>query len=262
MLGNQQAHQRRLDHRNQGHVRVGGNGDGTHVVRVEDAGYVDGCRAVRTADDGDRAGFLGIKAQGDGGCESPEDTDLSGGSQKHQFGVGDQVGEVGHRADAQEDQRRVNAQFDTLVQVVHHRAFFLRVHADVFRSGNVAQDHTETDGNQQQGFESPEDGQHDVGKADDDHDEVSVVDVGERGGFQEVLKSVQRFVEDVSAGSGCLGNKRSLGQGRYQSESRQSDQYDQKTSHVLTRFLPGCLPEVRSPAVLLSLLLPRRPLRP
>ena len=77
---------------------------------------------VRAADDADGAGFTGIKAKQLRADEGDEDTQLRGRAHQKCGGVGDQGSEVRHRADAHEDQRRVDAQLYALVQVVQQAA--------------------------------------------------------------------------------------------------------------------------------------------
>ena len=56
--------------------------------------------------------------------EGDEDAKLGRRTEQEALGVGDQRAEIGHAADAQEDQRRVNAEFHALVQIPKQPAGF------------------------------------------------------------------------------------------------------------------------------------------
>ena len=73
---------------------------------------VDSGGAVRAADDADSTGFLIGEAQDLSADKGEEDAQLCGRAQQQAGRAGDQRLEIGHGADAEEDQRRVNAQLD------------------------------------------------------------------------------------------------------------------------------------------------------
>ena len=108
----QGLHDGRLDDRHQRHVAVRGNRDGAQQVRGQLGGDVDGGGAVRAADDADSAGLLVRKAQDLSADEGEEDAQLCGSAQQQAGRAGDQRLKVGHRADAEENQRRVDAQLN------------------------------------------------------------------------------------------------------------------------------------------------------
>ena len=108
----QSLHDGRLDNRHQRHVAVRGNRDGAQQVRGQLGGDVDSGGAVRAADDADSAGLLVRKAQDLSADEGEEDAQLCGSAQQQAGRAGDQRLKVGHRADAEEDQRRVDAQLN------------------------------------------------------------------------------------------------------------------------------------------------------
>ena len=122
LVGGQRLHDGRLDDRHQGHVAVGRHGDGAQQVGRQLGGDEDGRRAVSAADDADGAGLAGGEAQQLRAQEGQEDAQLGRSAQQQALRVGDQRGKVGHRAHAHEDQGRVDAQLDALVQVVQQAA--------------------------------------------------------------------------------------------------------------------------------------------
>ena len=94
-----------LDEGDEGHVTVGGDGDGSHEVGGELVGEEDGGGAVGATDDGDGGGFAcGEAKKGDGDDEGEEDAELGGGAEEEGLGVGDEGAEVGQGADAEEDE--------------------------------------------------------------------------------------------------------------------------------------------------------------
>ena len=142
-------------------------------------GDVDRRRTVSAADDADSAGFRLGKAEEDRAREGDENTDLRRRAEDQALGVGDQRTEVGHAADAEEDQRRIDAQLDALIEIVQQAAvlgiFIIDLAADLLhdmsggsRIGGVGdlnqadmrrrhdrgieidEQHTEGDGQQQQ----------------------------------------------------------------------------------------------------------------
>ena len=78
--------------------------------------------AVRAADDADGTRFRRGEAEQAGEDEGDEDAQLRRRAQKQGFRVGDQGGKVRHRAHAHEDERRVDAQLDALIEVVEQSA--------------------------------------------------------------------------------------------------------------------------------------------
>ena len=114
-----------------------------------------------------------------------EDAQLCGSAQQQAGGAGDQRGEVGHGADAEEDQRGVNAQLDTQINVVRHAAGGTQqrpvdvvgfvdedVHVEDAVQGQVGHQHTKADGQQQQGFKLLGDGEVQQHASHDDHNGV------------------------------------------------------------------------------------------
>ena len=75
---------------------------------------------------------------------------MGSGSDKHQPGLGNEGGEVGHCTYSEENQRRVPAFDDSLVEYVEHRTFFIYAYVHSRRQGNVAYDYSETYGDKQQ----------------------------------------------------------------------------------------------------------------
>ena len=124
LFGGEQTHNRRLDNRHQSHIGISGYGDGAKQFRRQLRGNENSGRTVCTADNGNRTGFIGLEVEEDSADKGNENTDLCGGTQDKAFGIGNQGSEVGHSADAEEDQRRENAEMYTLIEVVEQTAVF------------------------------------------------------------------------------------------------------------------------------------------
>ena len=194
LLGGERLHNGRLDHGHQSHVAVCRNGDAAQQLRCQTGGNKDGGRAVCTTDDGDCSGLLLGEVHNAGSGQqtsahvSTKDTKLSGSAQQQALGVGDQGGKVGHGADAQEDQRGVNAQLDAhvkhigkaaVVQDLDPQGVFQTVtdeifHVDDAAARQVCQDHAECHRQQDQGLEFLHDGEVQQKAAHADHDRVQV----------------------------------------------------------------------------------------
>lgn len=107
-----------LNDRDEGHVGISGNGDRTEQLGSQTGGDEDRGRAVSAADDTDGGGLLVSEAHELGTDIGHEDTELSGSAEQQGLGVRDQGTEVGHRADAHEDQAGVDAELNAEVQNV------------------------------------------------------------------------------------------------------------------------------------------------
>ena len=166
-FGGDQPHHRRLDQRDQRHIGIGRDRDGREIIRRELRGQPDGGGAVRAADDADGGGDVGLEAEdADGHQESGEDAELGGGAEQQGLGVGKQGTKVGHRADAHEDQRGVEAGLDADVEDVKQTALMDDVRQRDLTgnvgvpqlgvihmgAGEVREQHAEGDADQQQGL--------------------------------------------------------------------------------------------------------------
>ena len=95
-----------------------------------------------------------------------EDAELRRGSQQHDTRTAQQRAEVGHRADAHEDQQRQEVVLDAGVVDQPQQAIIL-AHAG---EGGVDEETAEADGHQQQRLEVPGDAQIEQHQAHDQHD--------------------------------------------------------------------------------------------
>jgi hypothetical protein len=105
-VGGQGAHNRRLDHRHQGHIAIGRNGNrgqqlGRHLVGQENRG-----RAVSAADNPDGRRLMGRKAEQGCAQEGGKDAELGRSAQQKGPRVGNHRSKVGQRPHAEEDNRR------------------------------------------------------------------------------------------------------------------------------------------------------------
>ena len=194
LLGRQGQHDRTLDDRDQGHVGVGGDGDGAHQVRSQFGTQEDGGRTVRAADDTDGAGFIGCEPEGKGEQIGSEDTHLGSRTDQDQPGLRDQRGKVRHRTDAQEDQRRVPAHLDALIQGVEDGAVLVDADVETREHRDVADDHAEADRDEEQRLPFLEDGHGDEGNADGDHGNVLPGHVGKARVLPELLQTADDLI--------------------------------------------------------------------
>ena len=217
LLGGQHLHDGGLDDGHQGHIGVGRDGDGAKQLRRQLRSGEDGRRAVRSADNADGAGLLCGKAKGTGGGVGREDTDLRGRAQEQALRVGNQGAEVGHGADADEDQAGVEAGLDADVKDVEQSAAredgavvmeggvaFVHEGAPQLgvikvAAGQVGQQHTESDTNQKQGLELLMDAQPQQEEGDKDHHQVLPV-VGEVTEQQEEAGAFEEFYDVIKHG--------------------------------------------------------------
>ena len=216
-LGGQRCHDGRLDHGHQSHVAVRCHGDGAQQLRSQTRGDEDGSRAVCTADDGDGSGLLlgevhqAGSSQQAGAHVSTKDTELSGSAQQQALGVGDQGCEVGHGADAEEDQRRVDAQLDAHVEHIGQAAVVQDLdphrvleavtdevlHMEHAAAGQVCQDHAKCHGQQDQGLKLFDNGQVEQKAAHADHHRVQpaarLAEPRETGALENTDQSIDKL---------------------------------------------------------------------
>ena len=105
-LGGEQTDNDRLDDGYKGHIRVGHHGNGSDVIGSQHLRYQNGSGAVGRADDTDGCGVLEVKAKEYGNQDSCKNTELRGGAEQEQLGVGKQRAEIDHGADSDEKQQR------------------------------------------------------------------------------------------------------------------------------------------------------------
>ncbi len=120
-------------------------------MRGQLRGQPDGCRTVRAADDGDGGRFLfgegqrcnAGQAEGARAEVCRKNTELRRRTQQEGARIGQQRAKVGHAADSKEDQRRINAELDALIQIPHQAACLkvlpeiLPLLIDVYRVGLI-----------------------------------------------------------------------------------------------------------------------------
>ena len=180
-------------------------------------GDEDSGGAVCAADDGDGGRLLlGEVHQTGSGQQtsahvSAEDTELSGSAQQQALGVGDQGCKVGHGADAEEDQRRVDAQLDAHVKHVSQTAVVQDLdphgvlqtvtnevlHVNDAAAGEVGQDHAEGHGQQDQRLKLFDDSEVEQEAAYADHHCVQpaarLTELGKTG----TLENTDRIMRDT-----------------------------------------------------------------
>ena len=85
-------------------------------------GEENGRRTVGPADNTNRTGLLRVETEIERAEQRQKDAHLRSSSQQHESRIGEHCREVGHRADAEEDQRRENALADAEVDVAQDAA--------------------------------------------------------------------------------------------------------------------------------------------
>ena len=162
----EQFHDRRLDQRNQGHVRIRRYRDRTQEFRSQFRSQVNRSRAVGAADNTDRSCLRSGKTQEHRATQGNEYTDLCRRAEQESFRVRKQRTEVRHRTDTHKDQRRENFKLNARMNEGKN-AFFKAV----FRQ--VGKDTTECDRSEQQWLEFLGKCQVEQQYADKDHDGVT-----------------------------------------------------------------------------------------
>ena len=224
LLGGEQLHDGRLDDGHQRHVGIRRDRDGAEQMGREFGGDVDRRRAVGAADNADSAGFRLGKAEEDRAGEGDKDTDLRGSAEDQALGVGDQRTEVGHAADAEEDQRRIDAELDALIEIVEQAAvlgiFIIDLAADLLhdmpggsRIGGVGdlnqtdmrrrhdrgieidEQHTEGDGQQEQRLILLFDGEIEQEARNRDHHIILPSQGQDAGAFEQTFDGFEKTIE-------------------------------------------------------------------
>lgn len=138
------------------------------------------------ADHADGGGLGGLKAQNQSHQEGGEDAQLSGGAQQQGHGVGQQRTKVRHSADAHKDNGRIDGVLHALIEhphEAHGAAVGGRVIDRLGKQpgeGQVGQQHTKSDGDQQQGLEALSDAQIQQQAGNQNHQDLTPV-AGEGG---------------------------------------------------------------------------------
>ena len=119
LAGCQQFHERRLNNGNECHVRISRNGNRPELIRSKTGCYKNCSRTVRTADDADGGRKVIIKTENQPCAEvSDKYAELSCRTEEQTLGICDQRTEIRHCTDAEEDERRVNAELDSEIEIV------------------------------------------------------------------------------------------------------------------------------------------------
>ena len=217
-----ELHDRGLDHRDQSHVGIRRDGDCAQQMRGELVGQEDGRRAVRAADDADGSGLRAGEAEADGAEEGDEHAQLSRSAEQQALRICDQGAEVGHGADAHEDEGRVQTGLDADVEDIQqacirqnvavavivgaggvkerapelgvvHGVGRVQLGVDRVQAGEVAdvrKQAAERDADEQQRLEAFDDAEVQQDAGDDDHDKVlpaAVCEEARKAGFRRQL---------------------------------------------------------------------------
>ena len=106
----------------------------------------------------------------------------------------DECGEIGHRSDTQEDERRVPALAHTLVEDVQHRTVFINADVKSREHRDVSYYHTETYRHEQERLPFLDYGNGDEGDADCYHHKILDSTVGEACVLPELLETANDLV--------------------------------------------------------------------
>ena len=148
LTGGQKFHHWRLDDRHEGHVGIRSDGNGPEQVGSQLGREEDRRWPVGPADDADGPGLGRSKTQVERADQGQENARLRRSPQQHQPRAGEHGREIGHRADAEKDQRRKDPLADAKVDVVEHAAFV--VHADGHAGDRREITHDAAEANRQQ----------------------------------------------------------------------------------------------------------------
>jgi len=136
-------------------------------VRSQQVAHINGGGAVDGADDADGGGLVEVEAEQQRQDQGAEDAELSCCTEQHHPGILQQRSEIGHGADADENQQREEL-------VVHPGFLQHREHAvvgDHRRERQIGENRPGADGNEQHRFVFLDDRQIDQEAADRDHQE-------------------------------------------------------------------------------------------
>ena len=97
--------------------------------------------------------MVGCEAEGESHHVSTEDAKLSGCTDEHHLWIGEQSREVGHGADAKEDERWIPSGANASVEDVEHRAVFVDAYFVSELERNVTNQNTKPDWHKQHRFE-------------------------------------------------------------------------------------------------------------
>ena len=123
LFGGQRPHNGRLNHRDQRHVAVSRHGNRPQQFGSQLRRGQDGRGAVRAADNTDGSGLLRVEAQQVRAEEGEEHAELCSSAQQQALRVGNQRTEIGHRADAHEDQAGIDTGLHADVKDIDQAAF-------------------------------------------------------------------------------------------------------------------------------------------
>ena len=182
---------------------IRGDRDGPEKIGSQAVGNENGRRAVSAADDADGGSFLqGEHAGHQRKGERAVHAKLRRGTEKHALGVRDQGREVGHAADAKEDQRRIDAEFDALIQPVKKARLCVGLQA---RKRQVRKQHAEGNGQKKQRLILFGDRKVDQKACDADHHGLLPRQCGKTGSGPEFRKRECYCHESKSPFKNCSG---------------------------------------------------------
>ena len=186
LLGREHQHYGPLDDGHQGHVGIGRHGYGSHELGGELGAEEYGRGAVCAAYDAYGTRLVGREAQGEREQVGPEYADLGGCAYEHEPGLGNERREISHGPYAQENQGRIPALADSLVEYVQHRALLVDAHVKPGQDGDVAHNDAEAYGDQQQRLPFLDYAEHNEQHAYGYHRDVGECSVGEAGEVPEL----------------------------------------------------------------------------
>ena len=187
------AHDGRLNDRHQSHIAISSYSNGTKQLRSKLGRQEDSGRTICATDDTDGSGLSyreteDVNLRYQEGCE---DAKLSSSTKQEALGIGNQRTEVGHCTYAKEDEARINASLHTHIKDVeqtsmsHNVAVAVIVRAvgieelvvphirvEETSARQIAENHAESDGQEQQGLVLFLDGKIKEEAADKYHDGI------------------------------------------------------------------------------------------
>ena len=193
LASSQQLHERRLYEDDAGHVGIGDNGGDPENARRQLTGQEDGGRSIGAADDPDHRGLLQRKVGHERSPEGYEYAYLGRGSKQQHPGIGDHRTEVGHSAQAQEDDRGQDVpEGQTIVQDYPEDSGLLvspkglSVKSVMPVRGRLVMITPRPMGSNTYGSRFSTDGEEDEEKPNEEHDPFPPIDIGDTGVSQEV----------------------------------------------------------------------------
>ena len=151
LLCGKQTHQWRLDNRNKSHIRISTHCDSTHQVRTKLWWKEDSRRTVSSTNDSNTGSLIRLETERKGNHICSKDTELCGSTDKYKLRIADKRWEIRHRTDTEENQWRIPALTNALIEDIQHGIILIQTNLQscICTERDVSENDTETNRNEQ-----------------------------------------------------------------------------------------------------------------